>query len=71
MSLEGDLMALRGTVASLQQELGTELHSQFSESEQVTIMSLHASLITHDATSSPHLFLISIFEYLEAHKRRI
>ena len=39
MSLEGDLMALRGTVASLQQELGTELHSQFSESEQVTIMS--------------------------------
>ena len=35
MTLEGDLTALRGTVASLQQELGTELLSQLTEDEQV------------------------------------
>ena len=37
MSLEGDLTALRGTVASLQQELGTELLSQLDSNDQVRI----------------------------------
>ena len=41
MMLEGDLTALRGTVASLQQELGTELLSQLTEDEQVRVTSRH------------------------------
>lgn len=44
LSLEGDLTALRGTVASLQQELGTELLSQLDSNDQNEVQRLNKEI---------------------------